>query len=166
MANILIANDDALAAEMATIALVEAGHRCGWLGADPELVLDGLGKQKPDLLVLDDTFPATTGAEILRRIRGSKGLSALPVVMLVHPANQTPKPTGAASDGSFRGAQAYVRKPFGSNFLLAQVNRVLASQNIDSCEDEPLAEYLAQAAQRWRDSPVVSGTTPLRRAFF
>ena len=44
--------------------------------------LEGLPKEKPDLVLLDISLPEMDGAEVLRRIRADARLRALPVIAL------------------------------------------------------------------------------------
>ena len=48
---------------------------------DGEMLLDALGKKRPDLVVLDIRMPRLDGIETLRRIRARPGMRNLPVVM-------------------------------------------------------------------------------------
>jgi two-component system response regulator len=48
---------------------------------DGELLLDALGRKKPDLVVLDIRMPRLDGIQTLRRIRARPGMRNLPVVM-------------------------------------------------------------------------------------
>lgn len=48
---------------------------------DGELLLDALGRKRPDLVVLDIRMPRLDGIETLRRIRSRPGMRNLPVVM-------------------------------------------------------------------------------------
>src|SRR5229473_4910410 len=44
--------------------------------------LEGLGKEKPDLVLLDVSLPEMDGTEVLRRIRADEKLRGLPVIAL------------------------------------------------------------------------------------
>jgi two-component system, cell cycle response regulator DivK len=44
--------------------------------------LAGLGRQRPDLVLLDISLPGMDGTEILKRIRGDVALRDLPVIAL------------------------------------------------------------------------------------
>ena len=48
---------------------------------DGEMLLDALGKKRPDLVVLDIRMPRLDGIETLRRIRARPGMRNLAVVM-------------------------------------------------------------------------------------
>lgn len=48
---------------------------------DGELLLDALGRARPDLVVLDIRMPRLDGIQTLRRIRARPGMRNLPVVM-------------------------------------------------------------------------------------
>ena len=155
MAHILRVDDDEIVAELASSALLEAGHICGWVGSGRK-ALDLLRWRRPDILLLDQDMPEMTGAQVLRELRTSEKHYDLPVIMFTGI-------TGEADEKAarFNGAQAYVRKPFSSSYLLEQVERLLATRAARP-QHLALEQYLAQSAGRWRDAPERAQTT-LRR---
>ena len=155
MAHILIVDDDELVAELASSALLDAGHICGWVGSGRE-ALDLLRWRRPDVLLLDQDMPGMTGAQVLRDLRTSPRHYDLPVIMF----------TGIAGDADeqaarFNGAQAYLRKPFCPELLLREVEALLARRQT-APQHLALEDYLARSAERWRDAPV-AGAHRLRR---
>ncbi len=44
--------------------------------------LDGIARERPDLVLLDISLPEMDGTEVLRRLRGMPGFEALPVIAL------------------------------------------------------------------------------------
>jgi two-component system KDP operon response regulator KdpE len=89
---------------------------------DVELAADGTGAlhaaaaHPPDLVVLDLGLPDMDGADV---IRGLRGWSAVPIIVLSGRAEGTDKV--AALDA---GADDYVTKPFGVDELLARIRAV------------------------------------------
>lgn len=155
MAHILIVDDDEIVAEVASAALLDAGHICGWVGSGRE-ALDLLRWRRPDVLLLDQDMPEMTGAQVLRELRTSPRHYDLPVIMFTGI-------TGAADEQAarFNGAQAYLRKPFASEALLREIETLL-NQRRTSPQHLALEDYLARSTGRWKDSPR-SGTQTLRR---
>lgn len=88
--------------------------------------LDQLGKQVPDLIVLDLMMPEMTGLEVCRRVRE---FSTVPIIVLSAKGSESDKV--AALD---LGADDYVTKPFGMDELLARVRAVLRRLSTDASD--------------------------------
>jgi len=82
-----------------------------------EEALDQVGKQVPDLIILDLVMPGLTGLDVCRRIRE---FSAVPIIVLSAKGSDSDKI--AALD---LGADDYITKPFSMDELLARVRAVL-----------------------------------------
>ncbi len=82
-----------------------------------EEALDQVGKQVPDLIILDLVMPGLTGLDVCRRIRE---FSAVPIIVLSAKGSESDKV--AALD---LGADDYITKPFSMDELLARVRAVL-----------------------------------------
>ena len=80
-----------------------------------------LEDQRPDLVVLDIMLPALDGYELCKRVRATPALQAIKVVMLSARGREA-----EIEKGLQLGADAYLRKPFGTQALLDTVARVLA----------------------------------------
>lgn len=83
--------------------------------------LEGLPREKPDLVLLDISLPELDGSEVLRRIRADGRLCNLPVIALTAHAmsGDREKYLGA-------GFNDYVTKPIvDENDLLAAIQRLL-----------------------------------------
>jgi two-component system, OmpR family, KDP operon response regulator KdpE len=79
--------------------------------------LDAVGRDQPDLVVLDLGLPDIDGAEVCRRVREA---SSVPILVL--------SARGAEGDkvkALDAGADDYVTKPFGTEELLARVRAAL-----------------------------------------
>ena len=75
--------------------------------------LEGLQKQKPDLVLLDVSLPEMDGTEVLRRIRADANLRDLPVIALTAHAMAGDRVKYLAA-----GFDEYVTKPIVDETLL------------------------------------------------
>ena len=119
MSRILLADDDEIVVDIVRQAFAETDHVIGWL-ADGASALELIRRRPPDLVILDCNMPGLSGINVLREMRKSNDLYAIPVMML----------TGRTSDndekiGRFAGANTYVRKPFRPEALVRQAEALL-----------------------------------------
>jgi CheY-like chemotaxis protein len=83
--------------------------------------LEGLQKQKPDLVLLDISLPEMDGSEVLRRIRSDQRLRDLPVIALTAHAM-----AGDREKFLDAGFNEYVTKPIvDETLLLGAIERLL-----------------------------------------
>jgi DNA-binding response OmpR family regulator len=151
MARILIVDDDELIAQIATEALIDAGHACGWVPSG-EAALDLLKTGKrPSLLLLDQTMPGISGINLLRELRGSPKHYDLPVIMFTTMSGRDDE-----ARAIFAGAQDFIRKPFDRAVLINRVDRLLARRQTAS-DHKPLHIWLAESTG-W-----ATADTPARR---
>lgn len=120
MANVIIVDDDEIVAELASEALIEAGHPCGWV-TDGAALFELLRWRRPDVVLLDQDMPGLSGEAIMRQLRASDRFYDLPIIMFTHVLGVRDE-----ERARYHGAQAYVRKPFDPHALVRQVERVLA----------------------------------------
>jgi DNA-binding response OmpR family regulator len=81
MKNILHVEDDALTVRIYRAALMRAGFLVD-VAEDGVIAAKMLSQRKPDLVVLDLLLPKLEGAELIKFIRATPGLSDLPVIVL------------------------------------------------------------------------------------
>lgn len=137
MARILIVDDDELIAQIATEALIDAGHACGWVPSG-EAALDLLKTGKrPSLMLLDQSMPGMSGISLLRTLRGSPKYYDLPVIMFTSMNGRD-----AEARAIFAGAQDFIRKPFDRTVMISRVDRLLARRQAAS-DHKPLHLWLA-----------------------
>jgi CheY-like chemotaxis protein len=84
--------------------------------------LEGLAKDRPDLVLLDISLPEMEGTEVLRRIRADAALGQLPVVALTAHAM-----TGDKEKALAAGCDDFVRKPFELDDLEAVIRGYLTT---------------------------------------
>ena len=86
--------------------------------------LQGLQKEKPELLLLDVSLPEMDGTEVLRRIRADAGLRDLPVIALTAHAMSGDREKYLAA-----GFDEYVTKPIvDETLLLDAIKRLLPGE--------------------------------------
>ena len=79
--------------------------------------LEYMGKQIPDLVLLDVMMPDMDGFQVLQKIREKNNV---PVLMLTAKSDEEDKVSGLRL-----GADDYLTKPFGINELMARVNSLI-----------------------------------------
>lgn len=119
MANILVADDDDLLAELVRFKLEAAGHQVTNL-ANGGAALEAARGGGFDLVVLDAMMPILSGAEVLRSLSAEQ--PELPILMLT--SRKTQADVVAALNA---GARDYLTKPFIPDELVARVTAILKS---------------------------------------
>jgi DNA-binding response OmpR family regulator len=77
-------------------------------------------RQHPDLIILDWLMPGLNGIEVLKALRASAELSAIPVIMMTVKVEPS-----AQAEGRAMGVIAYLTKPFDSDKLMETVQKAL-----------------------------------------
>jgi two-component system phosphate regulon response regulator OmpR len=85
--------------------------------ADGEAVLRSIGKESPEIVILDIMLPKKDGLEVLKEIRA---VSKVPVIMLTAKGEEADRVVGLEL-----GADDYLPKPFSPRELLARIKAVL-----------------------------------------
>lgn len=93
-----------------------------------------IGREKPDLLLLDWMLPKISGVDILKKIRQDEDIYDLPVIMLTAKNMEDDKIQGLNV-----GADDYITKPFSIKELMARINTVLRRYRI-SDKSQPVIE--------------------------
>jgi adenylate cyclase len=75
----------------------------------------------PNLIVTDLMMPVVTGLEMIRMIRNSETLKGIPIILLTAKVDEDTR-----IEGTERGADAYLAKPFNDRELKAEVRNLLA----------------------------------------
>jgi signal transduction histidine kinase/ligand-binding sensor domain-containing protein/CheY-like chemotaxis protein/AraC-like DNA-binding protein len=80
-------------------------------------------KHLPDIIISDISMEGMDGLELCRKIKSSKGLGHLPVILLTATSSQEVQLQGISE-----GADDFITKPFNSDILIAKVERLLKSR--------------------------------------
>ena len=91
-----------------------------------------MGRQRPELALLDIMLPGEDGISILKRLRQETATKDLPVIMLTAKNTEYDRVEGLDA-----GADDYLSKPFGIMELMARVRAVLRRTE----KNPPAAEY-------------------------
>lgn len=83
-------------------------------------MLEALGKEIPELIVLDIMMPEMDGLEVLNKLRDKAEYKSIPVIMATAKGTEMDKISGLNS-----GADDYLVKPFGVMEMVARVKAVL-----------------------------------------
>jgi DNA-binding response OmpR family regulator len=113
---VLVVDDEAPVRDVVGQYLARDGYRVVTTG-DGREVMDLVGRESPDLVVLDVMLPGIGGLELCRAIR-SRG--SIPVILLTARSEETDRIVGLEL-----GADDYVTKPFSPRELVARVRAVL-----------------------------------------
>ncbi len=84
---------------------------------DGPRALDEVGRQRPDLVILDIMLPGMDGIEVCKRLRADR---PVPIIMLTARDSEVDRVLGLEL-----GADDYVTKPFSPRELVARVRAVL-----------------------------------------
>jgi len=117
---VLVVDDDL---EILTI-LGRILGRAGYDVAQAQDGQQGLSKvytEAPDLVILDIQMPGMSGYEVIRRIRGTRRLANLPILVL------TASEAGDRAKALALGATEYLTKPFSADVLLLEITRLIKS---------------------------------------
>ena len=113
---VLVVEDETSIASFVALYLKNAGYRVQTAGTGQE-ALDAVGRERPDLIVLDLMLPDLDGIEVCRRIRRS---ADIPILMLTARDEDVDKIIGLEV-----GADDYLTKPFNPRELVARVKSIL-----------------------------------------
>lgn len=109
MKTIAVIDDDQYISSLLSTLLVKNGYRVikGYSGTEALLLL---GKERPDLILLDLMLPGLKGEEVLEKVK------EIPVIIIS--AKDSPKDK---ANLLLNGAVDYISKPFDNEELLARI---------------------------------------------
>lgn len=115
---VLVVDDEATITEVVSRYLQRAGYR-PVIASDGVEAIDAVGRESPDLVVLDVMLPRIDGLEVMRRLREA-GHDRLPIILLTAKGDESDRIVGLRL-----GADDYVVKPFSPAELVARIDAVL-----------------------------------------
>jgi class 3 adenylate cyclase len=144
---ILVVDDLAQNVRLLEAVLSPKGFRVAAASSGEE-ALEMLGREHPDLVLLDILMPGMDGYEVCRRIRQDRETAFLPVIMI----------TASGAEEKIRaieaGADDFVNKPFDQAELLARVRSLVRVKRYhDTIEHQAaeLARWNRELEQRVQD---------------
>jgi two-component system OmpR family response regulator len=117
---ILVVDDDPHIRELLVFALGKAGMQPSE-AADGQEAFEAIGREMPDLMVLDINMPRLNGLDLCRRLRAAGGAGAgLPILFLSSRDDEIDRIVGIEI-----GGDDYVVKPFSPREVVARVGAIL-----------------------------------------
>lgn len=140
-AKILVVEDNADMRNYVSSVLQAAGHEVNMArhGAEGFQMAQSL---RPHLIVSDLMMPLVSGLEMIQMIRKEDSLKGTPIILLTAKADEDTR-----IEGTEKGADAYLSKPFNDRELLAEVRNLLALKENERKVAE-LNTYLTQSVLR------------------
>jgi len=89
--------------------------------SDGREALEKIGKEKPDLVLLDVIMPKMDGFEVLTKVKNDPQTKDIPIIMLTARGQKLDKDKGRRL-----GAQDYIVKPFSPSHLLRKIEEIMA----------------------------------------
>jgi DNA-binding response OmpR family regulator len=117
--HVLLVDDDEEIVAAVRFALEHAGYEVS-VAADGTEALMRIERERPDLVLLDAVMPRRSGLIVLDRLRRHAGPS--PPIIMMSGQNDPELEAFVLA----RGVNAFLRKPFDVEELLARVNSLLA----------------------------------------
>ncbi|MFZ1161834.1 response regulator transcription factor [Mycobacterium sp.] len=115
--NVLVVDDEAVLAEMVSMALRYEGWNIATAG-DGAAALDAARSQRPDVVVLDVMLPDMSGLDVLRKLREES--PQLPVLLLTAKDAVEDRIAGLTA-----GGDDYVTKPFSLEEVVLRLRALL-----------------------------------------
>lgn len=132
---ILVVDDDPSVRRLLSVQLGLAGHEVH-IAEDGAEALTEIGRQKPDLLVLDVMMPLMDGWQLLRALRAKPLYADLPVVLLT--AKSLPEDVERSYE---LGASVVMQKPYDGDRLLAMIEAAELATAPEAPVSEPVISW-------------------------
>lgn len=116
---VLVVEDEPDIAALIAYQLTREGFRVE-TAANGDQAISSIGREIPDLVILDRMLPGLSGDEILRSLRAESATRALPVLILTAKREQEDRIQGLEL-----GADDYLTKPFSPRELVLRVQSIL-----------------------------------------
>lgn len=128
-ARVLVVDDEADLAAILANRLRRAGYEVT-LAADGLVALELIGRDRPDLVLLDVRMPRLDGIETLRRLRQDGDTARLPAIVMTANAEDSDRARALEA-----GADACLAKPFETAEMLARIRELLDGRRNERKED-------------------------------
>jgi two-component system, OmpR family, phosphate regulon response regulator PhoB len=116
---VLVVEDEPDIAALIAYQLTREGFRVETAGNGPE-ALDAVGREVPDLVVLDRMLPGLSGDEVLGRLKSEPSTAHVPVLVLTAKREQEDR-----IEGLELGADDYLTKPFSPRELVLRARAII-----------------------------------------
>jgi len=116
---VLVVEDERDIAALIAYQLTREGFRVETAGTGTE-ALQAVGRDIPDLVVLDRMLPGVSGDEVLQRLKDEPATAHIPVLVLTAKREQEDRIKGFEM-----GADDYLTKPFSPRELVLRVQAIL-----------------------------------------
>ncbi|THB67555.1 MAG: response regulator [Desulfovibrio sp.] len=120
---ILIVDDARVARQIVKNMLEESGFTDIIEAENGDKALELLSKEKVDCVLSDWNMPKMNGLELLRKIRATPGMTALPFIMVT--AERMEENIVQAVQ---EGVSGYIKKPFGGKELQTKIRQALRQE--------------------------------------
>lgn len=117
---ILVAEDDKTLQSLVKFKLKSAGFEVTTADDGAE-ALEYLGRERPDLLIVDLMMPVMSGKELIVEMKKNSVTRDIPLIILT--AKSLEK---EVIEGFSLGADDYIKKPFSPSELVARVKNLLS----------------------------------------
>lgn len=124
---IALVDDDKNILASLSAALIDEGYKVDTYSDGAE-ALDGLGRKRADLAILDVKMPRMDGMELLTELRRK---DKLPVIFLTSRDDEVDEIMGLRM-----GADDYIKKPFSQRLLLERIRAVLRRHEAQGKEED------------------------------
>lgn len=128
-AKILVVDDDQDLVLGISIRL-QANHYQVCSASGIQDAIETAQREKPDLIILDITFPIGNGILLIPRLRLIESLEDVPVLVMTGKS-----PSFLREEAITMGAQAFLQKPMDNDELLTTVRRILQRNSRAPCPE-------------------------------
>ena len=119
MALVYVVEDDQNIREIETFALRNTGYEVEDFAYAKEFY-EGLGRRRPDVILLDIMLTDADGLEVVEKLRAEAGVRRIPIILVTAKTSELDKVKGLDI-----GADDYMTKPFGVLELISRVKALL-----------------------------------------
>jgi len=119
VALVYVVEDDQNIREIETFALRNTGYEVEDFAYAKEFY-EGLGRRRPDVILLDIMLPDADGLEVVEKLRAEAGVRQIPIILVTAKTSELDKVKGLDI-----GADDYMTKPFGVLELISRVKALL-----------------------------------------